>query len=100
MPPPRREGSYALCMAAASRPEELYVARRRSPMVLGLGDRSTYVASEALAFSSATRRVVTVQDGELLLVTAQGVPGLDPACVIVAEDTKLGTAPVCGTRGT
>ena len=58
------------------------------------------LASEALAFSSATRRVVTVQDGELLLVTAQGVQGLDPARVTVAEDTKLGTAPVCGTRGT
>ena len=69
-PPARLGGSYALCMAAASRPEELYGARRRSPMVQCLEDHSTYVASEALAFSSATRRVVTVQDGELLLVTA------------------------------
>jgi hypothetical protein len=86
-------------MAAASRPEELYVARRHVRGT-GLGDRRTCGASEALAFSSETRRVVTEQDGSLLLVTAQGVPGLDPARVTVAEDTKLGTAPVCGTRGT
>ncbi len=39
-------------LSAGRIPEELYVARRRSPMVLGLGDRSTYVASEALAFSA------------------------------------------------
>ncbi len=52
------EGAYALCIVSASEPEKIYVARRGSPLVLGLGIGENYVASDHLALRPVTDRFI------------------------------------------
>ena len=64
------EGSYAIVMLA---PEDrtLYATRRGSPLLLGVGDGRSFVASDAPAFLEFTDRVVFLRDGDVATVTAE-----------------------------
>jgi glucosamine--fructose-6-phosphate aminotransferase (isomerizing) len=58
------EGSYAVAVLAASSPY-LICARKDSPLVLGVGNGATYVASDVPALLPYTRNVVRMKDGEI-----------------------------------
>jgi len=58
------EGSYAIAVMAASSPY-LVCARKDSPLVLGVGNGATYVASDVPALLPYTREVVRMKDGEI-----------------------------------
>ncbi|NPV62375.1 MAG: glutamine--fructose-6-phosphate transaminase (isomerizing) [Methanotrichaceae archaeon] len=58
------EGSYAVAVLAAGSPY-LVCARKDSPLVLGVGDGATYVASDVPALLPYTRNVVRMKDGEI-----------------------------------
>lgn len=66
------EGSYAI-VVLEQRTKRLVVARRESPVVIGLGDGETYVASDAPAILPYTHRMVYPEDGDVALVTTAGV---------------------------
>ncbi|HEY0194706.1 MAG TPA: glutamine--fructose-6-phosphate transaminase (isomerizing), partial [Kofleriaceae bacterium] len=51
----------------------LVAAKNSSPLVVGLGDGENYVASDVTAILSETRRVIFVEEGEMVTVTRQGV---------------------------
>jgi glucosamine--fructose-6-phosphate aminotransferase (isomerizing) len=57
---------------AAGEPK-LVVARKDSPLVVGLGDRGNFVASDVPAFLDYTNRVVYLEDGDIGVVTQQGI---------------------------
>ncbi len=59
----RLEGSYALAMVVAGE-SAVYAARNDSPLVLGVGDAGTFLASDVPAFREYTDRVVYLADGE------------------------------------
>ncbi|MFC7236102.1 glutamine--fructose-6-phosphate transaminase (isomerizing) [Halosegnis marinus] len=65
------EGSYALAVIVADS-DELYAARRGSPLLLGIGDGAAYVASDAPAFLDATDRAVFLHDGDVATLSADG----------------------------
>ena len=65
------EGTYGIVLAGADLPGELLVARRGSPMVIGVGRHEMMVASDAAALVSHTRRVVYLDDGETALLRAE-----------------------------
>src|SRR6267378_4842005 len=65
-------GTYGLAVLDAARPEAIVVARNGSPVVLGVGEREMFVASDAAALVRQTRRVVYLDDGEVALVRADG----------------------------
>jgi glucosamine--fructose-6-phosphate aminotransferase (isomerizing) len=69
----RLEGAYALVVVSADAPGALVAARHFSPLVLGLGEDEQYVASDIPALLSETRRVLTMDDGEVAVLTAEGV---------------------------
>jgi glucosamine--fructose-6-phosphate aminotransferase (isomerizing) len=54
-------------------PGTLVAAKNSSPLVVGLGDGENYVASDVTAILSETRRVIFVDEGEMVTVTRQGV---------------------------
>lgn len=58
------EGSYAMAVLAASSPY-LVCARKDSPLVIGMGDGSMYVASDVPALLPYTRDVIRMRDGEI-----------------------------------
>ena len=53
----RIRGSYALSVMFKDYPEEIYVARKDSPMILGLGDGESYLASDVPAILKYTKKV-------------------------------------------
>jgi glutamine---fructose-6-phosphate transaminase (isomerizing) len=61
-------GTYGLAIVHAAEPERLYVARRGSPLLVGLGDAESFVASDATPIVEYTNRVVYLDDGELAVI--------------------------------
>ncbi len=67
------KGSYAIAVLCESEPDKLIAARLFSPLVLGLGEQANYIASDIPAILSHTRKVVFLDDGDMAVVTADGV---------------------------
>ena len=61
----RIRGSYALAVMFKDYPEEIYVARKDSPMIIGVGDGEAYLASDAPAILKFTRDVYYIGNMEL-----------------------------------
>ncbi|MEI2775632.1 MAG: hypothetical protein V9G19_06585 [Tetrasphaera sp.] len=70
-------GTYALAVMDADRPDRIVVARNGSPLILGVGEKETLVASDAAALVRHTSQVVHLDDGELATVTAGGFRTFD-----------------------
>ena len=65
-------GHYAFVAVSADEPDVLVGARKQTPLVVGLGDGESYIASEVFAFMAATRRIQLVEDDEIVAVTPRG----------------------------
>jgi len=66
------EGAYALVVMSAFEPGRIIAVRRISPLVVGLGDGETFLASDIPAALHHTRDFLIIEDGELVIVTADG----------------------------
>ena len=64
----RIRGSYALAIMLKDYPEEIYVARKDSPMILGISDGESYVASDVPAILKYTRNVYYIGNLEMARV--------------------------------
>jgi len=82
----RLEGNYAFCAVSADEPHLIVGTRHEAPLVVGLGDGETFIASAIPAFLAHTRRVVVLDDGDIVSVTADGVAVTDRAGVTVERE--------------
>ena len=75
------EGMFALVLFSADEPGVLYALKWGPPLVLGLGEGETFVASDATALLAYTRNLIFLEDGDLARLTAAGitVTGFDGA---------------------
>jgi glucosamine--fructose-6-phosphate aminotransferase (isomerizing) len=64
-------GTYAIAVLDASTADRIVVARNGSPLLIGVGEHETLVASDAAALVRHTTTVVHLDDGELATVTAR-----------------------------
>ncbi|WP_327236530.1 glutamine--fructose-6-phosphate transaminase (isomerizing) [Streptomyces sp. NBC_01317] len=64
------EGTYGIAVLHADFPDRIVVARNGSPVVLGIGEKEMFVASDVAALVSHTRQVVTLDDGEMATLKA------------------------------
>ncbi len=71
------EGTYGIAVVAQPDPGKIVVARRGSPVLLGVGEGEFLVASDASAVLGHTRSVVYLNDGDVAVVTAEGYRVLD-----------------------
>ena len=69
----RIEGAYALGIICADEPEKLIAVRKDSPLILGLGEGFNFLASDVTAIIQHTREVIYMEDGELAVLTREGV---------------------------
>ncbi len=68
----RIRGAYALAMFSLDDPELLVGARLNAPLVVGLGERETFIASDITAILPYTKKVLVLGEGEMAAVTPLG----------------------------
>src|ERR671922_487481 len=71
-------GHYAFVAMSADQPGVLVGARKECPLVVGLGEGESFIASAIPAFLAETRRVQLVKNGEIVVITAEGSRFLSP----------------------
>ncbi len=67
------QGSYAFALIDTQEPEVIYVAKNKSPLLIGLGDDFNVICSDAMAMLQETSRFVEIADGELVIVRADAI---------------------------
>lgn len=64
-------GSYALVILCQNWPDRLVAVRKQSPLVLGIGEHETFLASDIPALLPYTRRVIFLEDDDLVVLSAE-----------------------------
>jgi len=70
-------GHYAFVAVHADEPDVLVGARHECPLVVGVGDGESYIASAIPAFLADTRRIQLIDDGEIVVLTPSGARFMD-----------------------
>ncbi|HFI0038451.1 TPA: glutamine--fructose-6-phosphate transaminase (isomerizing) [Streptococcus suis] len=71
------QGSYAFALIDAENPDTIYVAKNKSPLLIGLGDGYNMVCSDAMAMIRETSEYMEIHDKELVIVTKDSVQVTD-----------------------
>ena len=84
------EGAYAIAIIEKDRPEEIVVAKKSSPLVIGVGDNNEYfLASDATPIVEYTNKVVYLKDGEVASISPKdGLKIEDLKNVSISPDIK------------
>ncbi|MCG0313093.1 MAG: glutamine--fructose-6-phosphate transaminase (isomerizing) [Calditerricola sp.] len=67
------KGAYALAIVCRDEPDKLVVVRQASPLVIGVGEGEQFVASDIPALLEHTRDVYILENGEMAVLTKDGV---------------------------
>lgn len=67
------KGSYAIAMIDAENDQTIYVAKNKSPLLVGIGDNFNVVASDAMAMLQVTNQFIELMDKEMVIVTKENV---------------------------
>src|SRR3990172_96398 len=82
------DGSYAIIVLAKDE-TELVVARKDSPLILGLGDRENFIASDVPAILDHTDRVIYLEDGDIGVITKNSVKIKQDGSEVKREEQKV-----------
>ena len=66
-------GSYALAVISQDAPDTVFVARKDSPLIIGLGEGENFLASDIPAVMRFTRRVILLEDGDFAEIKKDSV---------------------------
>ncbi len=72
----RFHGAFAIAVIASDLPNTMVVARMGCPLLIGLGENETFIASDVSAVVAFTRKIVYLEDGDIALLTANGIQQL------------------------
>ena len=67
------EGTYGIAVISSREPDQLIVARKGSPLTIGVGNGEYLIASDPAALVHHTRHVIYLSDGEIATITSDGV---------------------------
>ncbi len=82
------EGAYTM-IALMTGESRLVAARKDSPLIIGIGDRENYIASDVPALLDYTSRVIYLEDGDMAVVTDGGVKLKNNHRDIAREEHKI-----------
>jgi len=77
------KGTYGIALVSTDDPDMLIAARKGSPLILGVGENEYFLGSDAAPIVEYTRKVVYLNDGELVIVRRRGFK------VFSVDDVKL-----------
>ncbi|MFV1922009.1 MAG: glutamine--fructose-6-phosphate transaminase (isomerizing) [Methylotenera sp.] len=67
------KGAFAIGVISVKEPESMITARQGCPLLLGLGQKANYIASDVSAVLAETRKVIYLEDGDVAEITANGI---------------------------
>ena len=73
----RLEGSYAVGVLHKNHPDELICAREHSPLVIGIGEKENFIASDISALLKYTKDVYYLEDGDIAVLKARSIEIFD-----------------------
>ena len=82
------KGSYAIAVLDKKNSDKIIVARNGSPLLIGLGEKTNFVASDAQALIEHTNKFVYLEDGDLATVTAEEVKIYNKDKQSIRRETK------------
>lgn len=80
-------GAYGLCMMCSEHPDMLIAARKGSPIVVGVGNGETIIASDVSAIVNYTNRVIYLNDGDIVTATTSQVDITECNSMPVSRET-------------
>ena len=83
------QGSYALCLIDNTDKDRLFVAKNKSPLMIGVGEDANYIASDALAMIKYTNKFYEINDKEVILVSNNDIVIKDEKQNIVKRDIVI-----------
>ncbi len=94
------EGSFAICVISSDDPGRLIAAKNATPVVVGLGEKENFVASDIPALLDHTREVVFLEDGEIADIRSESCDIIDFGGNKVGREAKHVTwDPVTAQKG-
>ena len=85
------QGAYALGVISTDNPQELIVARKGSPLVIGLGEDANYIASDVAALITETQNFIYLEEGDVALLTGNTVEIYDANDHLVEREIHKST---------
>lgn len=85
-------GTWGLAIVCTDSPDEMVVACNGSPLVIGMGSDRTFIASETSAFNRYTKNFISMKDGEIGVLHADGRT-LDLSRKQIAPDQQVKLSP-------
>ena len=82
-------GTYGFVIASDAEPEKLYIARKGSPIVLGIGEGENFVASDPSAIVPYTKKVIYLNDGEWAEITSSSYKLFDLEGQEIAREPQI-----------
>ena len=82
------EGHYAFAAVSADQPDVLVGARKECPLIVGRGDGEQFLASAIPAFLNETRSVQFIENGEIVVLTRDGVEFMDADGAPIEREIK------------
>ncbi len=82
----RMRGAFGLGVLAEAEPDKLVAVRMHSPLIIGLGENENFIASDIPAILEHTRDVYILNDGEMAILTKDGVTLTDLEGASISRD--------------
>ena len=94
------EGTFGIAVLSALEPDKIITARRGSPIVIGIGEGETIIASDASAILAHTQRVIYLDDNDIAVITADSVDIRDLNNIpVTREIAELGFDAAAAEKG-
>jgi glucosamine--fructose-6-phosphate aminotransferase (isomerizing) len=94
------KGSYALGILYEGDERSLIAAKKESPLVIGIGDKEYFIASDIPAVLPYTRDFIFMEDGEMALLSSEGVKFFDAkGDEVLKEPKRVNWTPLMAEKG-
>jgi len=87
----KTRGAYALGILFQSEPDKIYCARKGSPLIIGLGEKENFIASDVPAIISRISKAIYLEDGEMAVLEEDSVKVFTLDGVPVTHEAKAVT---------